>query len=120
MRPAQTFAKREFLSSTFSTRGKFLSSTFDIVADAIAEECAVTRESITPDSHLVDDLGLDSIAFLDICYALDMKLNIKIPFAEWVNAINAGNIDATQYFIMRNLVAELDGLIAQREAAQPA
>ena len=35
---------------------------------------------ITPDSHVIDDLGLDSIAFLDTCYALDVKLNIKIPF----------------------------------------
>jgi acyl carrier protein len=97
-----------------------VSSTFDIVADAIAEECAVPRERVTPDSHLVDDLGLDSIAFLDVCYALDMKLNIKIPFSEWVNAINAGTIDPKEYFIMRNLVGEIDGLIAQRNATHPA
>jgi acyl carrier protein len=96
-----------------------LSSTFDIVADAIAEECAVPREAITPDSHVIDDLGLDSIAFLDICYALDMKLKIKIPFAEWVNAVNAGKIDPKEYFILRNLVTEIDGLIAQRDTAGP-
>jgi acyl carrier protein len=97
-----------------------LSSTLDIVADVIAEECSVPREKITPDSHLVDDLGLDSIAFLDVCYALDMKLNIKIPFSEWVNAINAGKIDAKEYFIMRNLVGEIEGLIAQRDASPAA
>ncbi len=96
-----------------------MSSTFEIVADAIAEECGVPREKITSDSHLVDDLGLDSIAFLDVCYALDMKLKIKIPFSEWVNAINAGKIDAKEYFIMRNLVSELDRLIAERDATHP-
>jgi len=96
-----------------------LSSTFDIVAEAITEECAVPRERITADSHLVDDLGLDSIAFLDVCYALDRKLNIKIPFAEWVNAVNAGKTDATEYFIMRNLVGEIDKLIAQPDMVQP-
>ena len=66
------------------------SETFNIVADTIAEECAVPRDKITPDSHVIDDLGLDSIAFLDTCYALDVKLNIKIPFAQWVSDINAG------------------------------
>jgi acyl carrier protein len=98
---------------------RVLNSTFDVVADVIAEECAIPRERITPDSHLVDDLGLDSIAFLDVCYALDTKLGIKIPFAEWVNAINAGKIDAKEYFILRNLVEEIDRLIAQPDAAQP-
>jgi acyl carrier protein len=104
-----------------STRlGRDLTDTFEIVADAIAEECAVPREKITPESHLVDALGLDSIAFLDVCYALDMKLNIKIPFAEWVNAVNTGKADAKEYLILRNLVGEIDRLIAQPDKAQPA
>jgi acyl carrier protein len=84
------------------------SGTFNIVADTIAEECAVPRDKITPESHVIDDLGLDSIAFLDVCYALDVKLNIKIPFAQWVSDINAGNADLKEIFKMRNLVAEID------------
>lgn len=95
-------------------------STFDIVADTIAEECAVPREKITPDSHVVDDLGLDSIAFLDLCYALDSKLKIKIPFEEWVNAINSGKIDSKEHFILKNLVAEISKLVDERDAAKPA
>jgi len=94
--------------------------TFDIVADTIAEECAVPREKITPESHVVDDLGLDSMAFLDLCYGIDMKFDIKIPFEEWVNEINAGKIDAKEHFIVRNLVDEIDKLIAQRGTGQPA
>lgn len=78
------------------------SNTFEIVADTIAEECAVPREKITPDAHVIDDLGLDSIAFLDLCFALDMKLNIKIPFDQWVNDINSGKINAKDQFILRN------------------
>ena len=94
--------------------------TFDIVADTIAGECAVPREKITPESHVVDDLGLDSMAFLDLCYGIDMKFDIKIPFEEWVNEINAGKIDAKEHFIVRNLVDEIDKLIAQRGTGQPA
>ena len=102
--------------STRATAGETIvtSSTFEIIADTIAEECAVPREAITLDSHIANDLGLDSIAFLDLCYALDVKLDIKIPFAEWVNAINSGKIDSREHFILRNLVTEIDNLVERR------
>jgi acyl carrier protein len=90
--------------------------TFQTVAETIAEECAVPREKITPDSHIVDDLGLDSISFLDLCYALDVKFEIKIPFEQWVNDINAGKINSKDHFIVRNLVEEISKLLAQRES----
>jgi acyl carrier protein len=88
------------------------SDTFDIVADTIAAECAVPREKITPDSHVVEDLGLDSLAFLDLCYALDMKLKIKIPYEQWVNDINSGKLDVKQVMLMRNIVSEVDKIRA--------
>ena len=94
------------------------SRTFEIVADTIAEECAVPRDKITPDSHAIDDLGLDSIAFLDLCHALDVKLDIRIPFEEWVNDINSGKIDAKEHFILKNLAAEIDSFIAQSDPAR--
>jgi acyl carrier protein len=96
------------------------SQTFDILADAIAEECAVPREKITPASHVIDDLGLDSIAMLDLCYALDVKFDIKLPLQEWVNDINAGRINSKDHFIVNNLVNEINKLIAQRDAGRPA
>jgi acyl carrier protein len=89
-----------------------MSDTFEVVADTIAEECEVARDRITPDSHVVEDLGLDSLAFLDLCYALDVKLHIKLPFEQWVNDINAGKIDAKTHFVLRNLVSEIDKVIA--------
>jgi acyl carrier protein len=94
-------------------------TTFDIVADTIAEECAVPRDKVTLDSHVVDDLGLDSLAFLDLCYGIDVKFDIKIPFEEWVNDINAGKIDSKEHFIVRNFVDEIDKLVAQRDAGRP-
>ena len=97
-----------------------MSSTFEIVADTIAEECAVPRDKITPASHIIDDLGLDSIAVLDLCYSLDVKLNIKIPFEEWVNAINSGKVNSKEIFILQNLVTEISNLIAKRESTRPA
>jgi acyl carrier protein len=94
--------------------------TFDIVADTIAEECAVPRDKITPDSHVVEDLGLDSIGFLDLCYTLDVKLHVRIPYEQWVNDINAGKINTKELFLVSNLVNEISKLIAQRDAGQSA
>lgn len=95
-----------------------MNSTFDVVADTIAEECAVSREKITPESHVVDDLGLDSISFLDLCYSLDTKLDIKMPYEEWVNDINSGKISSKDLFVLRNIVSEIDKLVTAKNASQ--
>jgi hypothetical protein len=44
-------------------RGLPMSSTFDTVANIISETCDIEREKITPDSHAIDDLGIDSLDF---------------------------------------------------------
>ncbi|MSP46941.1 MAG: acyl carrier protein, partial [Xanthobacteraceae bacterium] len=40
-------------------------STFETVANIIAETCDIARDTITLDSHAIDDLGIDSLDFLD-------------------------------------------------------
>ena len=52
-------------------KGLVMSSTFDQVATIIAETCDIPRDTITPDSHAIDDLGIDSLDFLDIAFAID-------------------------------------------------
>ena len=56
-----------------------VTATFDKVADIIAETSEIDRETITPDSHTIDDLGIDSLDFLDIVFAIDKEFGIKIP-----------------------------------------
>jgi len=91
---------------------------FEMVAQTMVEECDVPREKITPEAHVVDDLGLDSLAFLDVCYALDVKLKIKIPFEEWVNNVNAGKVDTRTAFTLKVIVAEIELLLKQRDQEQ--
>ena len=43
-----------------------MSSTFETVAGIISETADIPRDQITPESHAIDDLGIDSLAFLDI------------------------------------------------------
>lgn len=52
---------------------------FDKVADAIAEALDVEKEEATPDAILMDDLGAESIDFLDIIFRIENAFSIKIP-----------------------------------------
>src|SRR3954465_11013772 len=47
-------------------RGKLMASTFEAVAGIIADTSDIERDKITPDSHAINDLGIDSLDFLDV------------------------------------------------------
>jgi len=44
---------------------------FDKVADIIAETSDIPRDKIKPESHAINDLGIDSLDLLDIAFAID-------------------------------------------------
>ena len=67
-----------------------MSTTFDQVATIIAETCDIPRDTITPESHAIDDLGIDSLDFLDIAFAIDKAFGIKLPLEKWTQEVNDG------------------------------
>ncbi|MEJ2116986.1 MAG: acyl carrier protein [Alphaproteobacteria bacterium] len=87
-----------------------MSSTFDTVADIIANASDVERDSITPDSHIINDLEIDSLAFLDIAFEIDQAFKIQIPVEKWMEEINQGNVSTDEYFLLKNLCARIDQL----------
>lgn len=93
-----------------------LSSTFDKVADIIAETSEIDRDSITPESHTIDDLGIDSLDFLDIVFATDKAFGIKIPLEQWTQEVNEGKAQTEEYFVLKNLCAKIDELVAAKNA----
>jgi acyl carrier protein len=84
---------------------------FEVVAQALVDECGVDRARITRDSNVVTDLGLDSLAFLDLCYALDTRLKIRIPFEDWVNDINSGKLDRDTAFVLKHIVFQVETMM---------
>jgi acyl carrier protein len=92
-----------------------MSSTFDTVADIIADTADIPREQVTPESHAIDDLGIDSLAFLDIAFAIDKAFGIKLPLEQWTQEVNEGKAPAEEYFVLKNLVARIDGLVAAKQ-----
>ena len=93
-----------------------MTSTFDKVADIIAETSEIDRDTITPQSHTIDDLGIDSLDFLDIVFAIDKEFGIKVPLEKWTQEVNDGKASTDEYFVMRNLCAKIDTLIAAKGA----
>jgi acyl carrier protein len=94
-----------------------VSTTFDKVANIIAETSEIDRDNITPESHTIDDLGIDSLDFLDIVFAIDKEFGIKVPLEKWTQEVNDGKASTDEYFVMKNLCAKIDGLVAAKAAA---
>jgi acyl carrier protein len=81
-----------------------MSSTFDTIANIIAETCDI------------NDLGIDSLDFLDIAFAIDKAFGIKLPLEQWTQEVNDGKATTDQYFVLKNLSARIDELVAAKGA----
>lgn len=104
--------KEQFIRTTIRIMG--VTATFDKVADIIAETSEIDRETITPESHTIDDLGIDSLDFLDIVFAIDKEFGIKIPLEQWTQEVNEGKVSTEEYFVLKNLCAKIDELRAAK------
>jgi acyl carrier protein len=99
-----------------SIRDLLMSSTFDTVANIISETCDIPREKIKPESHAINDLGIDSLDFLDIAFAIDKAFGIKMPLEQWTQEVNDGKATTDQYFQLNNLCTRIDELVAAKGA----
>jgi acyl carrier protein len=93
-----------------------MSSTFDTVAEIISEICDIPRDQITPESHVTEDLGVDSLGFLDAVFTVDQRFGIRIPLEDWTQEVNEGKVRGSRYFVLKNFCAEVDKLIAANAA----
>ena len=93
-----------------------MSSTFETVAGIISETCDIPRETIKPESHAINDLGIDSLDFLDVAFAIDKAFSIKMPLEQWTQEVNEGKVSSDQYFVLKDLCANIDQLVAAKAA----
>ena len=85
-----------------------MSSTFETIANIIAETCDIPRDSITAESHAINDL--------DIAFAIDKAFGIKLPLEQWTQEVSDGKATTDQYFVLKNLAARIDELVAAKGA----
>ena len=93
-----------------------MSATYETVANIISETCDIPRDKITPASHAINDLGIDSLDFLDIAFAIDKTFGIKMPLEQWTQEVNDGKATTEQYFVLQNLCTRIDGLVVAKGA----
>lgn len=93
-----------------------MATTFETVAGIISEICGIPREKITAESHAIDDLGIDSLDFLDVAFAIDKAFGIKLPLEQWTQDVNEQKVPSERYFVLGNLCARIDELIAAKPA----
>ncbi len=94
-----------------------MSSTFETVSEVISDVCNIDLEEIKEDTHVINDLGIDSLDFLDVTFDIDKKFGIKMPIEAWTQEVNEGKTPADHYFIMKNLCMRIDELIAAKASA---
>jgi acyl carrier protein len=51
----------------------------------IAEDMDVETDSITDTAHFTDDMGLDSMALLEVLATMEKKFGVSIPESEFPN-----------------------------------
>ena len=90
------------------------SATFEKVADIISEICGIDRAGITPQSHAINDLGIDSLDFLDVAFAIDKAFGIKMPLEQWTQEVNQGGVSSDEYFVLEGLARNIDKLVAAK------
>lgn len=91
-------------------------ATYETIADIIAETANVDRAKITPEAHVINDLGIDSLDFLDIVFEVDKRFGIKVPVEAWTEQVNSGKAPAEQFFVLGALAARIDELVAAKDA----
>ncbi len=67
---------------------------------------------------MINDLGIDSLDFLDIVFAIDKEFGIKVPVEQWTQESERRQGPAEQYFVMKNLAARIEELVAAKGQGQ--
>jgi len=93
-----------------------MTSTFEAVAEIISETSDIPLEDITPEKNAFTDLGIDSLDFLDIAFAIDKNFGIKIPLEKWTEELNENKVSVDEYFVLGKLCDRIDELIAAKDA----
>ena len=74
------------------------------VQDAFAVALGLEEDEVVPEARLIEDLGAESLDFLDIVFRLERAFDIKIP---------RGGIDAEAREGMDAGVYEVDGVLTE-------
>ena len=82
-----------------------INAVYPTVAETIADALGCDLEEVKPDASLIDDLGAESIDFLDMVFRLERAFKVKIPRGKIVE--NARGTLAEAEFEQKGLVTDV-------------
>jgi acyl carrier protein len=94
-----------------------MSDKYEHICNLIARVCDIDKATLKPQVNAVDELGIDSVDWLDIIYEVDREYGIKIPAEDWMAEINTGKATTADYFVLERFVAHVDRLAQAKTTA---
>jgi acyl carrier protein len=61
----------------------------------IAEDADIAEDAVTDDAHFIKDMGLDSMALLEVLATMEKKFTVTIPETEFLNITTINKCTAT-------------------------
>ena len=65
---------------------------FENVRNVLSQQFEINPDSITPDTHLFDDLGADSLDVVELIMSLEDEYGITIPDDAAADLVTVGKI----------------------------
>ena len=90
------------MSDTYAQVVKILSENYDVVG------------TISKDSHILNDLGLDSIDLYDLVFAIEEKFDVSIPVDRWASEAEGADLSAEPAFNVGAFCQRIDEMVANR------
>jgi len=66
----------------------------DLIVE-IGEDMEIDEAKITDDAHFIQDMGLDSMALLEVLATMEKKFNVSIPESEFPNITTINKCTST-------------------------
>jgi acyl carrier protein len=91
-----------------TTDSAHVNAVFSVVQKCIAESLMVDPEQVTLHSRLVDDLGADSLDFVDIVFQLERELSVRVRGSEfeWLTRLDFASPEIMQEGFLTDPVIE--------------
>ena len=67
---------------------------FEKIQDVLVESLGVDKEDVSREARLVNDLGAESIDFLDITFQLEKAFSIKIEQKEFAQSAQSEGVES--------------------------
>lgn len=101
----ETVESEDWTAPRFATDGGTLSPIVARVRDAIALVRHAELEEIVPGARLVEDLGMDELARVDLAITLEMEFGIEVSDVQAAAWATAGDVaaDVRDRFMRRSI-----------------